>query len=130
MSPARFLDPTGERYGIPTYGWGWAKAFDPDLLTRSQLRAQGLRPGGQQPVAQLMWRSRRARDRSGIRIAYLYDRRRAAPVRPMTPARREALAAAMRARRTCPTCETVYPWCIPTSLGECPACAGLEARAA
>jgi hypothetical protein len=44
---AAFFDPTGDRYGIPTYPWKYA----PDgYATRRGLRALGLRPGGQ-PVA-------------------------------------------------------------------------------
>ncbi|EFG09307.1 Hypothetical protein SCLAV_4233 [Streptomyces clavuligerus] len=47
----------------------------------------------------------------------------ALPVRPMTPARAAALAAAMRARRTCPSCRTDCGYCIPRSLGMCVPCA-------
>ncbi|GLW68447.1 hypothetical protein Kpho02_07460 [Kitasatospora phosalacinea] len=57
MSRPRFWDPTGERFGIPTYPWRLA----PDgLKTRRQLRACGLRPGGQPVAAQVLWRSRRS----------------------------------------------------------------------
>lgn len=36
------FDPTGARYGIPTFPWRYA----PDgYATRRQLRARGLRPG-------------------------------------------------------------------------------------
>lgn len=90
----------------------------PDLMTRRQLRAAGLRPGGQDPVAELRWRR-------GRRVAYLYDVTRALPVRPMTPGRARALAAAMRARRTCPSCRLDRGYCIPRSLGTCPPCAGI-----
>ncbi|MBB4929188.1 hypothetical protein F4561_005610 [Lipingzhangella halophila] len=122
MSPARFLDPTGQRYGIPTYPWGWAFTFDADLATRTQLAALGLRPNGQEAAAQLMWRSRRA-GHSGVRTALLYRISRAKPKRPMTPGRERAVALALRARRTCPTCGLVFNYCIPTSLGQCPNCA-------
>ncbi len=122
-SSARFLDPTGERHGLPTYPWGWAKVYDPDLATKDQLAEKGLRPGGQDPVAQLMWRSRRAGSVNGIRTAWLYRISLAAPKRVMTPARAHAVALALRARRTCPTCCLVFTYCIPTSLGECPNCA-------
>lgn len=48
----------------PTYPWRLA----PDgYATRTQLRAMGLRPGGQEIAAQLMWRSRLAR--GGVRAA-------------------------------------------------------------
>jgi hypothetical protein len=43
-----FYDPDGRRYGLPTYPYHWAPK---GLLTVRQLRAQGLRPGGQQPAA-------------------------------------------------------------------------------
>ncbi|MGK5543784.1 RRQRL motif-containing zinc-binding protein [Streptomyces sp. URMC 127] len=118
-----FYDPTGARYGIPTYPWRLA----PDgYATRRQLRARGLRPGGQPIAAQIMWRSRRR----GVRVAYLYHVDRALPVRPMTPGRAAALAAAMLARRTCPTCHQDAGYCIPTSLRECVTCAYPEQRAA
>ena len=38
-----FYDPDGSRYGLPTYPYRWAPK---GLLTRRQLRANGLRPGG------------------------------------------------------------------------------------
>jgi hypothetical protein len=86
------------------------------LMTRRQLRAAGLRPGGNDPVGEIRWRR-------GRRVAYLYDPALARPVRPMTPGRARALQAAMRARRTCPTCRVVRDYCIPTSLGTCLPCA-------
>ena len=44
-------DPTGSQFGIPTYPW----RFAPDgLATRRQLRARGLRPGGQAVAAQVL----------------------------------------------------------------------------
>ncbi|UGQ10033.1 hypothetical protein LO772_24515 [Yinghuangia sp. ASG 101] len=98
---------------IPTYHYRLA----PDgLFTRRQLRARGLRPGGQEPAAQIIWRR-------GRRIAYLYRLELARPVRPMTEARARALAAAMRARRTCPVCRSDRGYVIPTSLGACVPCA-------
>jgi hypothetical protein len=104
--------------GFPTYRYRCA----PDgLLTYNQLRAAGLRPGGQNPVAQLVWRSRKTRGR--LREAYLYDATRALPVRPMTRGRWRAHAAMMQARRTCPACRTDRGYCIPTSLGTCWPCA-------
>ena len=48
-----FYDPDGDRYGLPTYPWRCA----PDgLLTIRQLRDKGLRPGGQDIAAQILWR--------------------------------------------------------------------------
>lgn len=120
MSPAfgKCFDPTGATFGIPTYPWRYA----PDgYATRRQLRARGLRPGGQPVAAQVMRRSRGRK--SGVLVGYLYRIDLAKPVRPMTPGKRTALAAAMRARRTCPQCRTDAGYVIPTSLGTCVPCA-------
>ena len=57
----QFYDPDGRHYGIPTYPYHWAPKH---LYTARQLRAQGLRPGGQSPTAQILWRR-------GLRVAYL-----------------------------------------------------------
>jgi len=106
-------DPDGTRYGLPTYPWRWAPA---GLLTRRQLRAKGLRPGGQHITAQILWRR-------GKRVAYLYREDLALPKRQATPAQLAAIAAALNARRTCPTCRAEKPYYIPRSLGECLDCA-------
>ncbi|MFD9572903.1 RRQRL motif-containing zinc-binding protein [Streptomyces sp. NPDC059982] len=101
---------------IPVYRWRLA----PDgLATRRQLRAAGLRPGGQDVVAQL----ERPRRRRGPLIAYLYRLDLAKPVRPLTPARRAALARANAARRICPACRSDAGYVIPASLGMCTPCA-------
>ncbi|MBF9068181.1 RRQRL motif-containing zinc-binding protein [Streptacidiphilus fuscans] len=113
----RFYDPTGARFGIPTYPFRLAPE---GYATRRQLRACDLRPAGQPVAAQILWRSRKTR--GGVRCAYLYRVDLAKPVRPMTPAKRTALAAAMRARRTCPTCRRDVGYVIPLSLGTCVAC--------
>jgi hypothetical protein len=110
----QFYDPDGLRYGLPTYPYHWAPK---GLLTVRQLRARGLRPGGQQPAAQILWRR-------GKRVAYLYREDLALPKRPATSAQLAAIAAALRARRTCPACGTEKPYCIPRSTGECNDCAG------
>ncbi|MDL2080776.1 RRQRL motif-containing zinc-binding protein [Streptomyces sp. GXMU-J15] len=113
----RCFDPTGTRYGIPTYPWTLAPA---GLATRRQLRALGLRPGGQPVAAQVM----RVNRRTGTdRVAYLYRVDLAKPVRPMTSRKWGALALAMLARRTCPMCRITYGYCLPTSLGCCVLCA-------
>jgi hypothetical protein len=105
---------------MPVYPYRLA----PDgLMTHRQLRAAGLRPGGAEPVAELRWRSRKARHTGGWRTAYLYDPTHALPIRPMTPGRWRALAAAMAARRTCPTCRVDRGYVIPRSLGCCVPCA-------
>jgi hypothetical protein len=111
------FDPNGARYGVPTYPWRLA----PDgLATRRQLRAQGLRPGGQPIAAQVMRINRRA---GSPRVAFLYRIDRALPVRPMTSRKWGALALAMLARRTCPKCRITYGYCMPRSLGMCVLCA-------
>ncbi|WP_020135856.1 RRQRL motif-containing zinc-binding protein [Streptomyces sp. 351MFTsu5.1] len=109
-------DPNGARLGIPTWPWRYAPN---GLATRRQLRARGLRPGGQPIAGQIL----RPRYRRGPLVAYLYRLDKALPVRPMTPAKRRALACAMRARRTCPQCRTDAGYVIPSSLGVCVPCA-------
>ncbi|MFI6609718.1 RRQRL motif-containing zinc-binding protein [Streptomyces sp. NPDC050507] len=101
---------------LPEFRWRLA----PDgYATRRQLRALGLRPGGQD-VAAVLHRPRRRR---APLVAYLYRIDHAKPVRPMTPGRAAALAKAMRARRTCPNCRRDAGYCIPRSLGVCVPCA-------
>ncbi|MEU6982691.1 RRQRL motif-containing zinc-binding protein [Streptomyces sp. NPDC046324] len=108
---------------VPVYRWHLA----PDgLATFRQLRAQGLRPGGQDVAAQL----ERPRRRRGPLVAYLYRVDLAKPVRPMTPAKRTALAKANAARRVCPNCRRDAGYRIPTSLGICTPCAYPEQAAA
>jgi hypothetical protein len=100
---------------LPVYRWRLA----PDgYATYRQLRALGLRPGGQDVAAQL----ERPRRRRGPLVAYLYRVDRAKPVRPMTAARWAALAKANTARRTCPQCRRDAGYVIPTSLGTCVPC--------
>jgi hypothetical protein len=111
-----FYDPEGTRYGFPTFPWHGAPEH---LATVRQLRAAGLRPGGQHPVAQILWRHRRQR-----RVAYLYRRDLAAPKRTATPAQRQAIATALRVRRTCPVCTQVKHYYIPRRYGECLDCHG------
>jgi hypothetical protein len=102
--------------GVPVDPWRLA----PDgLATRRQLRAKGLRPGGQDVAAQL----ERPRRRRGPLVAYLYRIEQAQPVRPMTPARWAALAKANAARRTCPQCHNDAGYVIPAALGMCVPCA-------
>ncbi|KOU20069.1 RRQRL motif-containing zinc-binding protein [Streptomyces sp. WM6368] len=100
---------------LPVYRWRLAPE---GLATRRQLRAAGLRPGGQDVVAQLERPRRR-----GPLIAYLYRIDRARPVRPMTPGKRAALDRANAARRQCPACRTDAGYVIPASLGMCTPCA-------
>jgi hypothetical protein len=111
---AAFNDPEGETFGIPTFWW---KGAPQGLATVRQLRAQGLRPGGQQVVAQVLWAGV-----GGTRTAFLYDVSRAVPKRTATPAQQRAIAAALQARRTCSTCGEVRDYYIPRKFGECLTC--------
>ena len=113
--PVKFYDPAGTRHGFPTFPWRGA----PDgYATLRQLRAQGLRPGGQPVVAQILWRR-------GKRIAYLYPVAGALPKRTATPAQRAAITKALLARRTCRTCRQLCNYYIPRRYGECLTCAGV-----
>jgi hypothetical protein len=109
-----FYDPDGSKYGIPTYPYHWAPK---GLLTRRQLRARGLRPGGQDIVAQIIWKHK-----GRHRVAYLYDITQAKPKRMATPAQLAAIQAALRARRICPSCGAEKWYYIPRSRGECNDC--------
>lgn len=119
---AAYWDPTGDRYGLPTWWWQGAPA---GYATRRQLRALGLRPGGQPVAGQILWRGV-----GGTRAAFLYRVDLAAPKRTATPAQLRAIRAALTARRTCPTCGTVRAYYIPRSLGECLNCAYPQETAA
>jgi hypothetical protein len=110
-----FYDPDGRRYGRPTYPYRLAPT---GLFTVRQLRARSLRPGGQDIAAQILWRHRKQR-----RIAYLYREDQAKPKRAATMAQLTAIGKALQARRTCPTCGSEKPYCIPRSRGECNDCA-------
>lgn len=111
---AVFWDPTGSRYGIPTFWWRGAPA---GYATRRQLRAAGLRPAGQPVAAQILWRGV-----GGVRRAFLFRVDLARPKRTATAAQLAAIDKALSARRTCPTCCRVRPYYIPRSLGECLDC--------
>lgn len=111
-----FLDPSGVRYGLPTFPWRCAPE---GYATYRQLRVRGLRPGGQPVAAQIM----RPRRRRGPLVGYLYRLDLAVPVRPMTPGRRAALDRANRARRLCPACRRDAGYVIPAALGTCVPCA-------
>lgn len=119
---AGYWDPDGDRHGTPTYWWRGAPS---GYATRRQLRERGLCPGGQPIAAQILWHGV-----GGVRVAYLYRLDLARPKRTATPAQRVAIGKALTARRTCPTCGTVRPYCIPRSLGECVTCAYPEEEAA
>ena len=107
-----FYDPTGARYGLPTYPY----KFAPDgLATIRQLRARDLRPGGQEIAAQILWRR-------GKRKAFLYRLDLALPKRTATAAQLAAVQRALLARRTCPTCGLVRDYYIPRRTGDCLDC--------
>jgi hypothetical protein len=109
-----FYDPDGDRHGLPTFPFHWAPT---ELATLRQLRAAGLRPGGQPIAAQILWHHKKQR-----RVAYLYPIAGAKAKRTATPAQRTAIAKALLARRTCPTCQQVKDYYIPRRHGECLDC--------
>jgi hypothetical protein len=115
-----FYDPDGTRYGLPTYPYRWAPK---GLLTRRQLTANGLRPGGQPIAAQIIWKRKGKR-----RVAYLYRIDSAKPKRRATFAQLIAIQSALRARRTCASCGTEKDYYIPVSVGECNDCAARWGR--
>lgn len=88
--------------GLPAFAWGTAPA---GLVTGRQLAAESLRPVGD-PVALLVW-GRTRPDGRFARWAGLYDVDRAADKRPLTPAMRAAIDAALAARRVCQICGPV-----------------------
>ncbi|MGW4651334.1 RRQRL motif-containing zinc-binding protein [Kitasatospora sp. NPDC004289] len=111
------LDPTGEKHGgTPTFPWKFGPKKE-QMATRRQLREMGLRPGGQPVAAQVVCQGR---------VGYLYPVAGAKPVRPVTGPMARGLAAAMKARSTCPLCQVTYDYCLPLrSLGSCLPCSEL-----
>jgi hypothetical protein len=105
--------------GLPVFSWRWAP---PELATRRQLRALGLRPGGQAPVAVLMFRHRKPGCRR-VELADLFLISEARPVRPMTPARWAAVGLALAARRTCRACGVEQDYFVSTISRLCEPCA-------
>jgi hypothetical protein len=87
---ATYQDPEGTRYGVPTFWWQGAPS---GYATRRQLRAAGLRPGGQDVAAQILWHGL-----GGTRRVELFRVELAAPKRTATPAQRDAIAKALAAR--------------------------------
>jgi len=112
---AAYHDPDGLRHNNrPTFWWRGAPK---DFATVRQLRAQGLRPGGQPIAAQILWAGV-----GGTRVAYLYRLDLAKPKRTATERQREAIDRALIARMRCPTCRITRNYFIPRSLGECLEC--------
>ncbi|GGP35965.1 RRQRL motif-containing zinc-binding protein [Saccharothrix coeruleofusca] len=107
----------GTYEGLPLLSYGCAPRDK--LATYRQLRAMGLRPGGQDPVAVLFVRHRASGTTS---FASLYLIERAAPVRPMTRAKFTALAKANLARRICRRCGRDPLYVLPTSTRLCWPC--------
>ena len=108
--------PCAGRYGgVAVFRYGWAPS---GLATVRQLGAPGLRPGGQDVAAYLVWGPA-----NRPRWAYLYRLDLAVAKRVMTPARWAAVAAAHAAQRVCPVCGVDVGYRIPRSLGECLDCA-------
>ncbi len=104
-------DPDGRLYGLPTYPW---RGAPPGLATYRQLAAQGLRPGGQDPVAQLL---RPRRSRRGPLIGYLYAIDAAVPRREVTEAMRRAVRVAIAAKRRCHGCRRDVGYITPLRTG-------------
>lgn len=118
----------GHLDGLPVFGWREAPA---GVDTVRGLRRRGLRPGGADPVALLVFRHRRPMRR--CEVAELYRVDLAVPKRTATSAQREAIERALLARRTCPTCPPkaqVKTYFIPRSLGQCWDCADQDMAAA
>ena len=89
----------GTHLGLPLLSWNTAPKHL--LATRRQLAAMGLRPNGQEPVAYLYFRCRRALK---LVFAELFLIAGAAPKRTATPAQHTAIAKANLARRICRSC--------------------------
>jgi hypothetical protein len=98
--------------GLPTFGYGQAPE---GLATHRQLRTAGLRPGGQEPVARIVWHR-------GRRFAWLYLVDRAAPKRQPSPAQLAALDRAMAARRFCRVHHGYVDHCVIGPDRACAAC--------
>jgi len=98
--------------GLPAFRF---RAAPTGLVTRRQLRAAGLCPGGHGPVAVLVWRH-------GHRRAWLYRLDLAQPKRQPSPAQLIALGRAMAARRWCRSCGRDAGYCVPTSTRQCWPC--------
>lgn len=109
----------GEIDGLPAIPWGYADRHE--LATLRQLRAMGLRPGGQDPVAVLVF-GHRASNRRRVERANLYLVARALPKRHATPAQRAAIAKALRARRRCQVCGRVQDYYLSTTSRLCERC--------
>ncbi|WP_431910059.1 RRQRL motif-containing zinc-binding protein [Amycolatopsis thermoflava] len=103
----------GYREGLPWWRWGWAPA---GLRTRRQIHAAGRRLArGQDPYGLIVWKR-------GRRTAALYRLDLTLPAARVTPAKRAAVAAMERARRTCRRCQRQRPYRMPMSTWRCWEC--------
>lgn len=107
----------GTHEGVILLSWGIAPRDA--LATRRQLRTMGLRPGGQDPAALLYFRCRAACTKV---FAELFLVAAAKPVRPMTPAKRTAVAKALAARRRCVQCGEDTGVYLPRDNRRCDPC--------
>ena len=107
--------------GLPVFTWyGRPGAVPTGLATVRQLRGMGLRPGGQDQVAVLMFAHRKPYRRREYAALYRIDL--AKTRRPVSPAQLAALGRAMAARRRCTTCGRDAGYCVPTSTRQCWTC--------
>lgn len=110
-------DPEGEHHALPTWPYGLAPA---GLSTFRQLRAKGLRPGGQAPAGQLIY-NYGGREQ----FAFLYRDDLALPKRSATDAQMVAIGKALLARMLCKTCGEYADYYIPRRFGQCLTCEGI-----
>lgn len=110
----------GRHLGLPVLTWGWADRAVLDTVRG--LRRRGLRPGGQQPVAVLMFQHRIPARSTDFARLYLVER--ALPKRTATPAQLAGIEKALRARRTCrrDECGRVWERCVSTTSRMCGPC--------
>ncbi len=105
--------------GLPVLTWGGADRGQ--LATTRQLRDLGLRPGGAEPVAVLVFGHRQP-GRREVEHARLYRIAEAAPKRTATPAQRAAIDRALAARRTCRRCHQEQDYYLSTVSRMCGPC--------
>ena len=105
--------------GLPALTWGRAARYP--LATRRQLRTMGLRPGGAEPVAVLLFAHRQP-NRRRVEHAWLYLTTTARPKRTATPAQQAAIERALAARRTCHRCAREQGYYLSTISQLCRGC--------
>ncbi|MDQ3990221.1 MAG: hypothetical protein M3291_13705 [Actinomycetota bacterium] len=105
--------------GLPALTWGRAARYP--LATRRQLRAAGLAPGGQGPVAVLLFAHRQP-NRRRVEHTWLYLTTTCVAKRTPSPAQRAAIGRALAARRTCRRCTRVQDYYLSTISRLCRGC--------